>query len=228
VDEGTKKKIDKKVLRGYSVGVTPTAINRADEVEALDWVETSYVDRPKDPDAVFLYRTEGFDPDAEVEVEVLDDPATSAGTERTDAVPDAPATDSPGDLPAPDSAIAPIPSHSSLADPSGEELAPAAVSDNAAVGVSSPAEEDPQRAAIRAALVEQGFTPEAAERMAASVEVVAAERVLGAPVVGMTPNAVGEENATVEEVDKALGGGLPGDYRVEQAPTGMWCAYGPA
>src|SRR6185436_16421873 len=140
VDEGTKKKIDKKVLRGYSVGVTPTAINRADEVEALDWVETSYVDRPKDPDAVFLYRTEGFDPDAEVEVEVLDDPATSAATERTDAVPDAPATDSPGDPPAPDSAIAPIPSHSSLADPSGEELAPAAVSDNPAAGVSSDAE----------------------------------------------------------------------------------------
>jgi hypothetical protein len=81
VDESTQRKIDKKVLRGYSVGVNPTSVNRADEVESLDWVETSYVDRPKDPDAVFLYRVEGYDPDADLTVEVLDAPPSSASPE---------------------------------------------------------------------------------------------------------------------------------------------------
>lgn len=72
VDPVAKLKIEKKVYRGFSVGVNPRASNPAQEVELAEWVETSLVDRPKDPGALFLYRADGFDPDAEVEVEILD------------------------------------------------------------------------------------------------------------------------------------------------------------
>ena len=104
VDEGTKKKIEKSVLRGYSVGVNPLSL-RGDEVESLDWVETSYVDRPKDPDAVFLYRADGFDPDALVDAEVLDEPPSPGADAGNAPAPDSTASTAPSssDVPSEDS-----------------------------------------------------------------------------------------------------------------------------
>jgi len=71
VDEAAKKKVERNVYKGFSLGVNPTVL-RGNVVETCEWVENSLVDRPKDPDALFLYRLAGYDPDAEVEVEVLD------------------------------------------------------------------------------------------------------------------------------------------------------------
>lgn len=53
VDDLAWRKVRQGVYRGFSVGVLPRLI-RNGSVEQCTWVETSLVDRPKDPDAVFL------------------------------------------------------------------------------------------------------------------------------------------------------------------------------
>jgi Family of unknown function (DUF6582) len=75
VDDQAIKKIERKVYKGFSVGVNPTGMTPDRVVESCEWPETSLVDRPKDPDALFLHRAATLDPDAEVEVEVLPDRA---------------------------------------------------------------------------------------------------------------------------------------------------------
>lgn len=79
VDPIAKLKCERGVYKGYSVGVQPLLM-RGKDVETCKIVEISLVDRPKDPDAMFTtYRAEGFDPDTEVEVELL--PAGDEGLE---------------------------------------------------------------------------------------------------------------------------------------------------
>jgi hypothetical protein len=59
VDPLAQKKCDEGVYKGLSVRVRPTVM-RGNVVETLSWFETSLVDRPKDPDAVFsVFRAEG-------------------------------------------------------------------------------------------------------------------------------------------------------------------------
>lgn len=103
VDDAAIKKIERKVYKGFSVGVNPKLM-RGKEVEECEWPETSLVDRPKDPDALFLHRAQVQDPEADIPVEVV-------------AVPPAPV-----DLPAP------APS----SDTGNEELSPAAVDPSSA------------------------------------------------------------------------------------------------
>ena len=94
VDPVARLKCEERVYRGFSVGVTPTMM-RGKDVEVCDWTETSLVDRPKDPDALMIFRQEGFDPEAEVTVawlppsepspplqETAARPTASEGTER--------------------------------------------------------------------------------------------------------------------------------------------------
>lgn len=70
VDPTARLKCEEGVYRGFSIGVQPTVM-RAKDVESLTWVETSLVDRPKDPDAVFnAFRVDGFEPGVAAEVEV--------------------------------------------------------------------------------------------------------------------------------------------------------------
>jgi hypothetical protein len=52
VDDAAWEKVKAGVYRGFSVGVNPKVV-RGKEVLAVDWVENSLVDRPKDPDAQF-------------------------------------------------------------------------------------------------------------------------------------------------------------------------------
>jgi hypothetical protein len=85
VDRAAREKVEEKVYKGFSVGVNPRVM-RGKDVEACTWVENSLVDRPKDPDALFLYRAEGYDPEAEIEVEVLDETSETADVERSDEV----------------------------------------------------------------------------------------------------------------------------------------------
>jgi hypothetical protein len=59
VDPTAILKLDTKVYRAYSVGVTPTIMRGSDVIECK-WIENSYVDRPADPDALItLIRAEG-------------------------------------------------------------------------------------------------------------------------------------------------------------------------
>lgn len=68
VDDQAWSKVKEGVYKGFSVGVKPRLM-RGKNVEACTWVETSLVDRPKDPDAIFtLHRAEGEDGE-EYEVE---------------------------------------------------------------------------------------------------------------------------------------------------------------
>jgi hypothetical protein len=62
VDDQAWSKVRQGVYQGFSVGVMPRMI-RGGTVEQCTWIETSLVDRPKDPDAVFLaFRAEGLSP----------------------------------------------------------------------------------------------------------------------------------------------------------------------
>jgi hypothetical protein len=58
VDPVAALKCREGVYKGFSIGIMPTLM-RGKDVDALDWLETSLVDRPKDPDALFVaYRVE--------------------------------------------------------------------------------------------------------------------------------------------------------------------------
>jgi hypothetical protein len=95
--------VERKVYKGFSVGVNPKSINRANEVEVCEWIETSLVDRPKDPDALLIYQSATFDPDALVEVEIIESPTDSPAPPGADPPPGedpAPAASAP--LPAPE------------------------------------------------------------------------------------------------------------------------------
>lgn len=89
VDPVAKLKVERKVYRGFSVGVNPKVMTPAKEIEVAEWPETSLVDRPKDPDALLIYQSATFDPDAEVEVEVLE-PLSRAESAGTAGLPDSP------------------------------------------------------------------------------------------------------------------------------------------
>lgn len=61
VDDQAWSKVKLGVYQGFSVGVLPRLI-RGGTVEQCTWVETSLVDRPKDPGAVFLaFRAENVE-----------------------------------------------------------------------------------------------------------------------------------------------------------------------
>lgn len=72
VDDLAWKKVRQGVYKGFSVGVLPRLI-RNGSVEQCTWVETSLVDRPKDPDAVFLaFRAESLEASLEEAVRAAD------------------------------------------------------------------------------------------------------------------------------------------------------------
>jgi hypothetical protein len=74
-DDAAWQKVKDGVYKGLSVGVIPEVM-RGKDVEKCTWMETSLVDRPADPDArITVFRADGFDPDAEHDVQVLDDSA---------------------------------------------------------------------------------------------------------------------------------------------------------
>jgi hypothetical protein len=84
VDDVAWKKVIERVYKGFSVGVNPKLI-RGKDVEAVDFIEISLVDRPKDADCPIKFiRTAEH---AEVDCEVIDDkeeapvetPKSSAG-----------------------------------------------------------------------------------------------------------------------------------------------------
>ena len=67
VDDDAWEKVKRGVFKGLSVGVRPTVM-RGKSVDACTWIETSLVDRPKDPDARFMaIRAEGIEDEYEVE-----------------------------------------------------------------------------------------------------------------------------------------------------------------
>ena len=69
VDDQAWNKVKEGVYKGFSVGVKPR-IMRGKSVEACTWIETSLVDRPKDPGAVLtLHRAEEVTDEYEVEEE---------------------------------------------------------------------------------------------------------------------------------------------------------------
>jgi hypothetical protein len=90
VDPVAAVKCEEGVYKGYSIGIQPLVM-RGKDVEKLDWIETSLVDRPKDPDAVFTaYRADELSEegaDCEVADEApaaedrVDEPATEAAAE---------------------------------------------------------------------------------------------------------------------------------------------------
>jgi hypothetical protein len=270
VDDAAIKKIERKVYKGFSVGVNPRDMTEDRVVEVCDWPETSLVDRPKDPDALFLHRVEGYDPDAEVEVEVHEDPPPS------DAHPAAEEAPPPGDTP--HAAILASPAEAPAdAEASGvrreasvpattrpdtsPDLSPTVPSPDAEANPPLPAGaqapgasgggdlSDEQRTALTAFLAEQGLsanlvnniTVEQAPAPGLTSSVVAPgpgvaeyEQVVAAAqrnqTIGTVPTRENLEKfrpKSPEEVNDALSEPPRGDYRVEQAPTGMWCVYGP-
>lgn len=89
VDDQEWKKVEKGVYRGFSIGGRPKIV-RGNSVESFDWLETSLVDRPGDPDATFsVARLDGADEAFEVEVDDAaedtagaEEPATGEAVER--------------------------------------------------------------------------------------------------------------------------------------------------
>lgn len=70
VDDAAWEKVQKRVYKGLSVGVVPEVM-RGHDVEQCRWIETSLVDRPKDPDAIITaIRAEGFEQNQEYDCEV--------------------------------------------------------------------------------------------------------------------------------------------------------------
>ena len=73
VDDQEWRKVEKKVYRGFSIGGVPI-IARGNDVEEFEWKETSLVDRPADPGAMFtMERAAGFNPRATYDVLMLED-----------------------------------------------------------------------------------------------------------------------------------------------------------
>lgn len=77
VDPVAIKKVEEEVYRGLSVGVKPLIL-RGNDVTKCQWIETSLVDRPADPDAIIL-TTRGESLPAEVEADVMDDEEIARG-----------------------------------------------------------------------------------------------------------------------------------------------------
>jgi hypothetical protein len=80
-DDAAWQKVKDGVYKGLSVGVIPEVM-RGKDVEKCTWMETSLVDRPADPDArITVFRADGYDPEAEHDVQILDDhtPFLTAG-----------------------------------------------------------------------------------------------------------------------------------------------------
>ena len=73
VDDDAWKKVQAGVYKGFSVGVRAKQM-RGLNVEQADWIETSLVDRPADPDAVISLVRATTDTGGEADVEILDDP----------------------------------------------------------------------------------------------------------------------------------------------------------
>lgn len=71
VDDAEWEKVKQGVYKGFSVGVQ-ALVMRGKDVEKCRWIETSLVDRPKDPDARFMV-VRAEDATEETEVEVLDE-----------------------------------------------------------------------------------------------------------------------------------------------------------
>jgi len=72
VDDDAWNKVKRGVYKGLSVGVQATLM-RGKDVEKCRWIETSLVDRPKDPDAVITaVRAEDASTEYEVEVEEIE------------------------------------------------------------------------------------------------------------------------------------------------------------
>ncbi len=71
VDDEAWKKVQRGVYKGLSVGVAPTVM-RGKDVEKCRWIETSLVDRPKDPGAI-ITAVRSADFSEEFEVEVLEE-----------------------------------------------------------------------------------------------------------------------------------------------------------
>jgi hypothetical protein len=230
VDPVAQQKVRTGTYKGFSVGVTPTLVNRANEVESCEWVEISLVDRPKDAQAVFtLARVHELDPEEEVEVEVVEEVASSSGVGEVAIVPETLATKTASPVDASSQDASAVPGNSEPTSPTSSK--DPSVEDLPSAGPDPPAEGLSHTEAIRQKLREAGLS----EELIANVEVVpssdstgnlSTERALGAPVVPLGREPENQPTASVEEVDEALGGGMPEGYRVEQAETGLWCAYG--
>lgn len=75
VDDQDWEKVKRGVYKGLSVGVVPTKMT-GKRVESCDWVETSLVDRPKDPDAkIIAIRADGIEDDAEYDCQLIEERA---------------------------------------------------------------------------------------------------------------------------------------------------------
>jgi hypothetical protein len=186
VDPVAVQKVRHEVYKGFSVGVNPLVM-RGNDVESCDWIETSLVDRPKDPDARLVFRADGFDPDAEVEVEVLPEVASDqrpvASGDGTQATSHSPLTTNP-ESPAPPPAGDATPA-AEVADPSAAvEMPPTVPPPDAAIdesvgadatsqepGASGGADLSPEREAVRVALIAQGISETRAAEMATEVEI---------------------------------------------------------
>jgi hypothetical protein len=76
VDDNEWNKVREKVYRGFSIGGRPLIV-RGNDVEEFEWTETSLVDRPADPQAVFtMVRLEDENQPYEVEVEEVETTTT--------------------------------------------------------------------------------------------------------------------------------------------------------
>lgn len=73
-DDAAWKKVEEGVYKGFSVGVQPL-VCRGKEVQKCKWIEVSLVDRPADPDAVFMSigRADGYNGETEFEAEFEDE-----------------------------------------------------------------------------------------------------------------------------------------------------------
>lgn len=93
VDDNEWKKVQGGVYKGFSVGVIPRLM-RGKAIEQCVWAENSLVDRPKDPGAIITsFRAEGFDADAEVDVEVVDEEEAVERAAETETEADAEPTE---------------------------------------------------------------------------------------------------------------------------------------
>lgn len=198
VDAAAKEKVERKVYKGFSVSVRPTLM-RGKEVEACEWIETSLVDRPKDPDALFLHRADDFDPEQEVECEVVgDDPGAAGGTPSSDDVTAAPV---PEDAPAaPAAASEGASERASEGASEGTESEVVAPAEHRAPSTEHQLSEGQER--VARALIDTGIPEDRARTLAAATEVVEAPP---AGFVGVTadPSFTGNAGA-VEPTERAI------------------------
>jgi hypothetical protein len=84
VDDQEWRKVREKVYRGFSIGGRPLIV-RGNEVEEFEWTETSLVDRPADPEAIFtMVRLDGAGCAYDVVVE--DDAASTIRAEAAESL----------------------------------------------------------------------------------------------------------------------------------------------